>query len=152
MFPSSGSYYKKLLTYQNQLFYLRTYSFSFWLIINFITEAKCFLPAVVIIKNSRHIKFNCFKSYRRTMNLLATIRLSNTGVYLQMYHLVLEFYYCAWFAKKKKKKKSTIFLNVFGLPSVKEQNELRELPEPHSEVIKTSKMELFVKTLTSESR
>ena len=101
MFPSSGSYYKKLLTYQNQLFYLRTYSFSFWLIINFITEAKCFLPAVVIIKNSRHIKFNCFKSYRRTMNLLATIRLSNTGVYLQMYHLVLEFYYCAWFAKKK---------------------------------------------------
>ena len=103
MFPSSGSYYKKLLTYQNQLFYLRTYSFSFWLIINFITEAKCFLPAVVIIKNSRHIKFNCFKSYRRTMNLLATIRLSNTGVYLQMYHLVLEFYYCAWFAKKKKK-------------------------------------------------
>ena len=104
MFPSSGSYYKKLLTYQNQLFHLRTYSFSFWLIINFITEAKCFLPAVVIIKNSRHIKFNCFKSYRRTMNLLATIRLSNTGVYLQMYHLVLEFYYCAWFAKKKKKK------------------------------------------------
>ena len=54
--------------------------------------------------------------------------------------------------KKKKKKKSTIFLNVFGLPSVKEQNELRDLPEPHSEVIKTSKMELFVKTLTSESR
>ena len=41
---------------------------------------------------------------------------------------------------KKKKKKSTIFLNVFGLPSVKEQNELRDLPEPHSEVIKTSKM------------
>ena len=53
---------------------------------------------------------------------------------------------------KKKKKKSTIFQNVFGLPSVKEQNELRDLPEPHSEVIKTSKMELFVKTLTSESR
>ena len=113
MFPSSGSYYKKLLTYQNQLFYLRTYSFSFWLIINFITEAKCFLPAVVIIKNSRHIKFNCFKSYRRTMNLLATIRLSNTGVYLQMYHLVLEFYYCAWFAKKKKKKKIHNFSKCF---------------------------------------
>ena len=113
MFPSSGSYYKKLLTYQNQLFYLRTYSFSFWLIINFITEAKCFLPAVVIIKNSRHIKFNCFKSYRRTMNLLATIRLSNTGVYLQMHHLVLEFYYCAWFAKKKKKKKIHNFSKCF---------------------------------------
>ena len=113
MFPSSGSYYKKLLTYQNQLFHLRTYSFSFWLIINFITEAKCFLPAVVIIKNSRHIKFNCFKSYRRTMNLLATIRLSNTGVYLQMYHLVLEFYYCAWFAKKKKKKKIHNFSKCF---------------------------------------
>ena len=113
MFPSSGSYYKKLLTYQNQLFYLRTYSFSFWLIINFITEAKCFFPAVVIIKNSRHIKFNCFKSYRRTMNLLATIRLSNTGVYLQMYHLVLEFYYCAWFAKKKKKKKIHNFSKCF---------------------------------------
>ena len=113
MFPSSGSYYKKLLTYQNQLFYLRTYSFSFWLIINFITEAKCFLPAVVIIKNSRHIKFNCFKSYRRTMKLLATIRLSNTGVYLQMYHLVLEFYYCAWFAKKKKKKKIHNFSKCF---------------------------------------
>ena len=113
MFPSSGSYYKKLLTYQNQLFYLRTYSFSFWLIINFITEAKCFLPAVVIIKNSRHIKFNCFKSYRRTMNLLATIRLSNTGVYLQMYHLVLQFYYCAWFAKKKKKKKIHNFSKCF---------------------------------------
>ena len=152
MFPSSGSYYKKLLTYQNQLFYLRTYSFSFWLIINFITEAKCFLPAVVIIKNSRHIKFNCFKSYRRTMNLLATIRLSNTGVYQQMYHLVLEFYYCAWFAKKKKKKKKIQKFYKCFWSSIKEQNELRDLPEPHSEVIKTSKMELFVKTLTSESR
>ena len=42
--------------------------------------------------------------------------------------------------KKKKKKKTTIFLNVFGFSSVKEQNELRDLPEPHSEVIKTSKM------------
>ena len=59
---------------------------------------------------------------------------------------------CLICKKKKKKKKNTIFLNVFGLPSVKEQNELRDLPEPHSEVIKTSKMELFVKTLTSESR
>ena len=54
--------------------------------------------------------------------------------------------------KKKKKKNKNFYKCFFGLPSVKEQNELRDLPEPHLEVIKTSKMELFVKTLTSESR
>ena len=58
---------------------------------------------------------------------------------------------CLILKKKKKKKKIHNFSKCFW-SSIKEQNELRDLPEPHSEVIKTSKMELFVKTLTSESR